>query len=196
MAGTPGDHLVQPLCPHKVTYRRLLRGTPNEVFVVFKDGDTTVCLGNLLQHSVTLTGKRNIFLMFKCNFLSFSLCLKPLDLLLCTTETSDSTFFTPHCHQVFTHNGKIPLSILLSRLNSLGPPSLSLCDDVPSPWLSLLPCARLALNKSISPLYWSVQYSTQNSRCFSPVLSEALRQGKFTFLNLLAILYLMQPWRL
>jgi len=54
---------------------------------ITKDGDSTTSLGNWCQCLVPLTVKR-CFLMFRENFLCFSLCPFPLVLSLGTTEKS------------------------------------------------------------------------------------------------------------
>jgi len=54
---------------------------------ISREGDSTTSLGSLFQCSVTLRGKK-FFLMFRWNFLFFSLCPLPLVLLLGTTEKS------------------------------------------------------------------------------------------------------------
>jgi len=50
-------------------------------------GDSTTSLGNLVQWSITLRGKK-FFLMFRRNFLCFRLCPLPLVLSLGSTEKS------------------------------------------------------------------------------------------------------------
>jgi len=52
-----------------------------------QEGDSTTSLGSLFQGSITLRGKK-FFLIFRQNFLCFSLCPLPLVLLLSTTEKS------------------------------------------------------------------------------------------------------------
>jgi len=54
---------------------------------ISREGDSTTSLGSLCQCSVTLRGKK-FFLMFRQNFLCFSLCPLPLVLSLGTTEKS------------------------------------------------------------------------------------------------------------
>lgn len=59
-------------------------------------------LHNLFRQTVTVLSFcqnfEEFFLMFKQNFLHFSLCLQPLVLSLATTEQSGSVFFTPLTH--------------------------------------------------------------------------------------------------
>ena len=57
------------------------------VLNISREGDSTTSLGSLFQCSVTLRGKK-FFLMFRQNFLFFSLCPLPLVLSLGTTEKS------------------------------------------------------------------------------------------------------------
>jgi len=56
-------------------------------FENLREGDSAAPLSNLFQCSVTLRGKK-FFLMFRRNFLCFSLCPLPLVLSLGTTEKS------------------------------------------------------------------------------------------------------------
>lgn len=53
---------------------------------VSKNGDSTITLNNLFQHSVTFTVK--YFLKFRWNLMCFRLCLLPIVLSLSTTEKS------------------------------------------------------------------------------------------------------------
>jgi len=97
------DHLVKPPCWSRVTYSRLHRTLSRQVLNISKEGDSTTSLGNLFQCSVTLRGKK-FFLMFRGNFLCFSLCPLSLLLLLGTTEKSlapSSIIFTPRCNLIF-----------------------------------------------------------------------------------------------
>jgi len=80
-------YLVQPPCQSKVTYSRLHRTSSRQFLNTSRDGDSTTPLGSPFQYSVTLRVKK-FFLMFRWNFLCFSLCLLPLVLLLGTTEES------------------------------------------------------------------------------------------------------------
>jgi len=57
---------------------------------ISREGDSTTSLGSLFQSSVTLRVKK-FFLMFRWNFLCFSLCPLPLVLSLGTTEKSLAT---------------------------------------------------------------------------------------------------------
>jgi len=66
---------------------RLHRTLSRRVLNLSREGDSTASLGSLFQCSVTLRGKK-FFLMFRRNFLCFSLCPLPLVLLLSTTEKS------------------------------------------------------------------------------------------------------------
>ena len=74
-------------CQSRVTYSRLHRTLSRWVLNISREGDATTSLGNLFQCSITLRGKK-FFLMFRWNFLCFSLCPLPLVLLLGTTEKS------------------------------------------------------------------------------------------------------------
>jgi len=87
LEGTSVGHLVQPPCRSRVTYSRLHRTLSRRVLNISREGDSTASLGSLFQGSVTLRGKK-FFLMFRWNFLCFSLCPLPLVLSLGTTEKS------------------------------------------------------------------------------------------------------------
>lgn len=69
------DHLVQPSCSSRFTYRRLHRIMSGWVLSVSGAGDYTASLGYLFQCSVTL--KHFFFLILRWNILCFSLCLLP-----------------------------------------------------------------------------------------------------------------------
>jgi len=77
LEGTSVDHLVQPPCQSRVTYSRLHRTASRQVLNISREGESTTSLGNLFQGSVTLRGKK-FFLLFRWDFLCFSLCLFPL----------------------------------------------------------------------------------------------------------------------
>ena len=78
-------HPVQPPCLSRVTYSRLHRTLSRRGLNISREGDSTASLGSLFQGSVTLRGQK-FLLMFRRNFLCFSLCLLPLVLSLGTTE--------------------------------------------------------------------------------------------------------------
>ena len=97
LEGTSVGHLVQPPCQS-----RLHRTLSRQVLNISREESTT-SLGNLFQCSITLRGKK-FFLMFRGNFLCFSLCPLSLLLLLGTTEKSlapSSIIFTPRCNLIF-----------------------------------------------------------------------------------------------
>ena len=81
-------HLVQPSCRSRVTYSKLHRTLSRRVLNISREGESTTSLGSLFQCSVTLRGKK-FFLMFRRNFLCFSLCPLPLVLSLGTRNRSD-----------------------------------------------------------------------------------------------------------
>jgi len=87
LEGTSVGHLVQPSCRSRTTYSRLHRTLSRWVLNISREGESTTSLGSLFQCSVTLRGKK-FFLMFRQNFLCFSLCPLPLVLSLGTTEKS------------------------------------------------------------------------------------------------------------
>jgi len=87
-------HLLQPSCRSRVTYSRLHRAASRWVLNISREGDSTTYLGSLFQCSVTLRGKK-FFLMFRRNFLCFSLCPLPLVLSLGITEKSGPILLTP-----------------------------------------------------------------------------------------------------
>ena len=70
-------------CWSRVTQSRLHRTLSRRVWNISREGDSTTSLGRLFQSSVTLRGKK-FFLMFRRNFLCFSLCPLPLVLSLGT----------------------------------------------------------------------------------------------------------------
>ena len=84
---TSMGHLVQPSCRSRVAYSRLHRTLSRRVLNISREGDSTTSLDSLFQGSVTLRGKK-FFLMFRRNFLCFSVCPLPLVLSLGTTEKS------------------------------------------------------------------------------------------------------------
>ena len=84
---TSVGHPVQPPCRSRVTYSRLHRNSSRRGLNISREGDSTTSPGNLFQGSVTLRGKK-FFLMFRRNFLCFSLCPLPLVLSLGSTEKS------------------------------------------------------------------------------------------------------------
>ena len=81
-------------CQSRVTYSRLHRTLSRQVLNISREKESTTSLGNLFQGSVTLRVKK-FFLMFRQNFLCFSLCPLPLVLLLGTTEKFDPILLTP-----------------------------------------------------------------------------------------------------
>ena len=85
LEGTSVGHPAQPSRRSRVTYSRPQRTLSRWVLNISREGDSTTSLGSLGQGSVTLRGKK-FFLIFRQNFLCFSLCPLPLILLLCTTE--------------------------------------------------------------------------------------------------------------
>jgi len=84
---TSVDHLVQLPCQSRVTYSRLHRTSSRQVLNSSREGDSTTSLESLFQCFVTLKVKM-FFLMFRWNFLCFSLRPLPLVLSLGTTERS------------------------------------------------------------------------------------------------------------
>jgi len=81
LEGTSVGHLVQPPCRSRVTQSRLYRTASRWVLNISREGDSTTSLGSLGQGSIALRGKK-FFLMFRRNFLCFSLCPLPLVLSL------------------------------------------------------------------------------------------------------------------
>lgn len=97
MEGTFGDSPVQPLCPSRVSYSRLLWSVSNGVLRPSNDGDSMHILGNSLPCLTTLIWKKHLVL--KLHFLYFNLC---------STEKSGSASFTLH-HLILIRAGKISL---------------------------------------------------------------------------------------
>ena len=93
LEGTSVGHLVQPPCRSRVTYSRLHRTASRRVLNISREGDSTASLGSLFQCSITLRGKK-FFLMFRRNFLCFSLCPLPLVLKLLEHGYPDHVFKT------------------------------------------------------------------------------------------------------
>ena len=87
LGGTSVGHLVQPPCWSRVTYSRLHKTLSKQVLNTSRVGDSANSLGSLFQCSVTLRVKK-FFLMFRRNFIFFSLCPLSLVLSLGTTEKS------------------------------------------------------------------------------------------------------------
>ena len=90
----------------RVTYSRLHRTASRQVLNISREGVSKTALGNLFQCSVILRGKK-FFLMFRWNFLCFSLCPLPLVLSLGSTEKSlaPSSWLTL---QIFISIYKVP----------------------------------------------------------------------------------------
>ena len=85
---------------------------------ISREGDSTTSLGSLLQGSVTLRVKK-FFLMFRRNFLCFSLCPLPLVLSLGTTgKNLAPSFWNPPCRylqdplSVFSSPAKVKVSVV------------------------------------------------------------------------------------
>jgi len=64
-------------CQSRVTYSRLHRTLSRRGLNISREGDSTTSLGSRGRGSVTLRGKK-FFLVFRWNFLWFSLCPLPL----------------------------------------------------------------------------------------------------------------------
>lgn len=82
---------------------------------------------NILLWQSLIVYLREVFLAFKWNFLYFALFSLPLVRSLGSTEKSSSPSSSFPPHEGFSHIGKIPLSLLLSMLDS--PCSLSLSSQ-------------------------------------------------------------------
>lgn len=122
--------------------------------------------------------------MFKLNFLYFVLCQLPLVCSLRTTELA-SFFFIPS-HQVFMHIGKLPWSLLFSRLYSPSSFNLSSYNRCSCPFFVLM-----GLD--------SLQCAHVSPALGSPAVDPAHMdewKGIITFSNLPAMLSLVQPRRL
>ena len=101
-------------CPSRVTHSRLHSTASRRVWNISREGDSTASLGSLGQGSVTLRGKK-FFLVFRRNFLCFSLCPLPLVLLLGTTGKSlASSSCPPPCRYLEAFR-RSPLSLLFSQ---------------------------------------------------------------------------------
>ena len=72
-------------CLSRASYSWLPRNMFRWLLSISKDGDSTTCLGNLCQCSVTRTVKK-CFPMLRGNLLCFSVCPLPLVLSVGTTE--------------------------------------------------------------------------------------------------------------
>lgn len=64
LTGTSGSYPVYSPCSDRTTSSQLLKTLSRQLFSIFRDGDSTVSLGNLCQGSITFTGKR-CFLTFR-----------------------------------------------------------------------------------------------------------------------------------
>lgn len=79
LTGTSGDCLVQASAQSRVHDSRLLKALPSRVLNISKNGYSTASLGNLfLCVIILIVNTFFFFLIFKWNFLWFSLCLLPL----------------------------------------------------------------------------------------------------------------------
>jgi len=75
------------LLPKQGHLQQAAQDLSRRVLNISREGESTASLGSLFQCFVTLR-VRKFFLMFRCNFLCFSLCPLPLVLSLGTTEKS------------------------------------------------------------------------------------------------------------
>jgi len=150
------SHLVQPHFQSSVTYSRLHRTLSRWVLNISREGESTSSLGSLFQGSVTLRGKK-FFLMFKWNFLCFSLCPFPLVLLLAPLKRVWPHPLDIHPSDIYKHILG-PLSAF-SRLNK--PSSLSLSS---SPLIILVALCWTLSSSSSSFLNWGAQNWTEYSR--------------------------------
>uniref|UniRef100_A0A8B9QH24 Glycoprotein endo-alpha-1,2-mannosidase n=2 Tax=Apteryx owenii TaxID=8824 RepID=A0A8B9QH24_APTOW len=107
---------------------------------------------------------KEVFLMFKWNFLCFSLCPLPLILSLGTTEKSLApSSLDPPIRYLYLLI-RISLSLLFSRLNR--PSSLSFFSykQCSSPLIVFVALCWTCSSRSVSVLYWGAQNWTQYSR--------------------------------
>ena len=89
-----------PPCRSRVAYSRLHRTLSRQVLNISREGDSTTSLGSLCQGSTTLRGKK-FFLMFRRNFLCFSLC--PLTLIQLVPRLiwcCPHLFYLQVCHRI------------------------------------------------------------------------------------------------
>jgi len=115
------DHLVQLPCQSRVTYSR---SSSRWVLNIAREGDSAIPLGSLFECSVTLKVKK-FYLVFRWNFLCFSLCPLPLVLLLGTTEESGPILLTPTL-EIFLSIDEIPSQLSLLQAKQAQLPQLFL----------------------------------------------------------------------
>jgi len=123
LEGTSVGHPVQAPCRSRVTQSRLHRTLSRRVLNISREGDSTTSRGSLCQGSVTLRVKK-FFLVFRRNFLCFSLC--PLSLVV---PQATSPAELPSSEQGETHRRGTPLQQARVLFNSAPPCT---CDEPPS----------------------------------------------------------------
>lgn len=156
-----------------------LRAVSKQVLNSSKDGDSTTSVDSLFQCLPTLTVKK-IFLLFKCDFLYFNICLLPLVLSLGTTLAPPSLL--PPL-RIYTYGPDAPETFFPGRR---------------VPVLSACPCMRHApvLSSSLQPFAGAAPVSaclpcTREPRTRHSVTDE--QRGRIASLDLLAMFLLMQP---
>lgn len=130
---------------------------------LFKDGNSTSSLDNLCLYSGTLTVKRWL-LMFKQNFLCFSLCPFVSGALTGHDwKETLSLLFAPSL-ELFVYTKKIPTTLFffqLSSPSSLSLPSYDACLDLLTIFVTLC----WTHSRSFTSLvYWKAQHWTKLSR--------------------------------
>ena len=120
--------LSRPHPPHTQSrVSMLFRAVSSWIFDIFKDGGSTVSLGNLFQGLTILTVKK-FFLTFRWSFLHFHLCPLPVVLSLGITKTNlaPSHPLTGYFY-ILIRLDFLPMSFLFSRLSN---PSFQLVCNV------------------------------------------------------------------
>ena len=148
----------------RITQRRLLRTVSNQVLKISKNGDSATPPGNLFHRK------------------SASCCSDRTSCVLVRAHWLLSCHWAPHrrvqfhlqytWHEVFTLIGKIPLSLLFSRLKNLSSLRLSSQDRCSSSFIVFVDLGWTHSSMSVFVLYRRPQNWIQHSGYISPARSK------------------------
>jgi len=150
--GTSGLQLVQPSCSQQGQLEHVVQGSVHSGFYCLHRWG----LHNLCREHIALadnTHSKEVFCVFKWNFLYFTLCPQPPVFSQDVTEKRSAPY-SFLSHQVFTHGDKISLSLLFSRLDGHSCLTLSSYVRCCCPVMFLAALCWTCCRKSVSFLYW------------------------------------------